>query len=255
MNTQLTDLPMGEIFNRMVVPKVNSLAAMLQQSEVGLDQARQQREARAKQDDQAMLFQRQESDQWFGENLPGNDFSQYATTAEDYNSPIITGPAAKQAEARAMNREFGVPAPGPANHKDLISLVKEFEGYNPNAYADYKQTSIGYGTRAKAGERSISKEEAERRLADELVKSRQRVEALNKKAGYNLAPHEIDALTSFDYNTGRLEQLTENGTRDRATIAAKMLEYRKAGGKVLPGLVKRREAERQVFLHGYKSNE
>lgn len=249
MNTQLTDLPMGEIFNRMVVPKVNSLAAMLQQSEVGLDQARQQREARAKQDDQAMLFQRQESDQWFGENLPGNDFSQYATTAEDYNSPIITGPAAKQAGT------VDTPAPGPANYKDLVSLVKEFEGYNPNAYADYKQTSIGYGTRAKAGERSISKEEAERRLADELVKSRQRVESLNQKAGYNLAPHEIDALTSFDYNTGRLEQLTENGTRDRATIAAKMLEYRKAGGKVLPGLVKRREAERQVFLHGYKSSE
>lgn len=240
----ITDLPAGELFNRLVVPKVNSLAAMLAGSQDTLEDARKRREERAQKDEAGMLFQRQESDDWFAANKPQR-FTE-DTPSVDYNSPLMP--------TQAPPTMGVVGDVAPAEHKDLVSLVKSFEGFNPNAYGDFKQTSIGYGTRAKAGEKSISKEEAERRLANELALSRQRVAALNEKAGYNFTPHEIDALTSFDYNTGRLSQLTENGKRDRATIAAKMLEYTKAGGKSLPGLVKRRNAERQVFLQGYSSN-
>lgn len=239
----ITDLPAGELFNRLVVPKVNSLAAMLAGSQDTLEEARKRREDRAQKDDAAMLFQLEESDNWFDENKPQR-FVEEEGPSVDYNSPLMP--------TQALPTMGVVTDSTP--HKDLVSLVKQFEGFNPNAYGDYKQTSIGYGTRAKAGEKSISKEEAERRLANELALSRQRVAALNEKAGYNFTPHEIDALTSFDYNTGRLAQLTENGKRDRATIAAKMLEYTKAGGKSLPGLVKRRQAEQQVFLKGYSSN-
>lgn len=239
----ITDLPAGELFNRLVVPKVNSLAAMLAGSQDTLEEARKRREERAQKDDAAMLFQLEESDNWFDQNKPSRTVTEEGPSV-DYNSPLMPTQAPPT---------MGVVTDS-TPHKDLVSLVKQFEGFNPNAYGDYKQTSIGYGTRAKAGEKSISKEEAERRLANELALSRQRVAALNEKAGYNFTPHEIDALTSFDYNTGRLSQLTENGKRDRVTIAAKMLEYTKAGGKSLPGLVKRRQAEQQVFLKGYSSN-
>ena len=50
---------------------------------------------------------------------------------------------------------------------------------------------------------------------------------------------------------GNLNQLTENGKRDKETIAKKILEYNKAGGKVLPGLVNRRKAEYNLFVEGY----
>lgn len=135
----------------------------------------------------------------------------------------------------------------PTNY-NLASFVREFEGFSPKAYSDYKQTSIGYGTRARPGETRITREEAERRLASELSASRQRVLRHAEKHNYQFTEKQLDALTSFDYNTGRLEQLTAKGTRTPEVIAKQMLLYNKAGGKVLPGLVRRRKAESSLFL-------
>ncbi|MDE6738048.1 MAG: glycoside hydrolase family protein, partial [Lachnospiraceae bacterium] len=66
--------------------------------------------------------------------------------------------------------------------------------------------------------------------------------------GFSLNQNQFDALTSFCYNCGNgsLEKLV-NG-RDAATVADKLLLYNKGGGKVLPGLVRRREEERELFL-------
>ena len=69
---------------------------------------------------------------------------------------------------------------------------------------------------------------------------------------YKWNQNEIDALVSFAYNIGNIDMLTANGTRSRATIAAKMLQYNKAGGKVLNGLTRRRKAERKLFLTAKK---
>lgn len=69
---------------------------------------------------------------------------------------------------------------------------------------------------------------------------------------YKWNQNEIDALVSFAYNIGSIDALTANGTRSRATIAAKMLQYNKAGGKVLNGLTRRRKAERELFLTAVK---
>ncbi len=142
--------------------------------------------------------------------------------------------------------------------KNLAEIVKNFEaggapgGFHEKAYWDYGQWSIGYGTKAKEGEK-ISKADAEKRLATELAMHRGRVETYAAKAGLTLNAHEADALTSFDFNTGRIEQLLANGQRSKAEIAAAMLLYRNAGGERLRGLEKRRAAEQQLFLNGYKS--
>jgi GH24 family phage-related lysozyme (muramidase) len=141
---------------------------------------------------------------------------------------------------------------------DLSTVVKHFEaggakdGFHRAAYWDYGQWSIGYGTKAKKGE-TITREEAEKRLNTELGSHRKRVEAEAKRLGITFKPHEMDALTSFDYNTGSIRKLLAEGTRSKAEIADKMLLYIKADGEHLEGLERRRAAERHIFLHGFKT--
>lgn len=132
----------------------------------------------------------------------------------------------------------------------LTQLVQGFEGWNPKAYGDYKQYSVGYGTKARYPGEVIDKAEGERRLQSELNEARGYV----TKRFPGLAPNQADALTSFTYNLGpgwmnqptRLRAALEAG--DTKTAASVMREYNKAGGAVLPGLVKRRDAEARLFL-------
>ena len=130
----------------------------------------------------------------------------------------------------------------------LVNFVKEEEKFIPKAYDDFKQISIGYGTRAKKGEKTITKEEASRRLAKELNTHAKRVKAHAKKYNYKLNQNQMNALISFDYNTGSISELTNNGTRSLSKIAEMMLFYWNAGGKKKEGLVKRRIKEQKLFL-------
>ena len=142
-----------------------------------------------------------------------------------------------------------------------IKLVKKFEGLYKKAYRDEVGVwTIGYGiTNAdksitgatiKAG-LVISEKTADNWLERSLnSKYLQKVMKYDKK--YNWNQNEIDALISFAYNIGSIDGLTANGTRSRATIAAKILEYNKAGGKVYRGLT-RRKAERKLFLTATKA--
>lgn len=141
--------------------------------------------------------------------------------------------------------------------KKCIKLVKEFEGLYLKAYKDEVGVwTIGYGiTNAdkaitkvtiKAGLK-ITEKTADNWLEKALNKKYlPKVMKYNNKYKWN--QNEIDALASFAYNIGSIDALTANGTRSRATIAAKMLQYNKAGGKVLNGLTRRRKAERALFL-------
>lgn len=132
----------------------------------------------------------------------------------------------------------------------LIDRVKSFEGFNPSSYGDFKQTSIGYGTRAKDGETSIDESTASARLQDELSMHASNVDKAASKFGMSLSPSQRDALTSFDYNTGDAERVLERSGGDPEKVPAIMQEWRKAGGKVQPGLVKRRQAEAAWFQSG-----
>lgn len=137
--------------------------------------------------------------------------------------------------------------------KDLTEIVKNFEagsGFHSKAYWDYGQWSIGYGTKAKEGE-TIDQAEADARLSKELGMHRARVGAEAAKTGLTFTPAQLDALTSFDFNTGRIETLLANGTRTKQEIADMMLLYRNAGGERLRGLENRRKAERHLFLYGH----
>ena len=138
-----------------------------------------------------------------------------------------------------------------------INLIKEFEGCHLTAYQDEVGVwTIGYGitnsdrsitgTTIKRGIK-ISQATAEKWLEESLNrKYLPLVMKYNTRYGWN--QNEIDALVSFAYNIGSIDQLTANGSRSRATIAAKMLEYVKAGGVTYNVLVRRRKAERELFL-------
>lgn len=141
--------------------------------------------------------------------------------------------------------------------KTGIDLIKEFEGCHLTAYRDEVGVlTIGYGitdsdksitgTTIKSGLR-ISQATADKWLEEALSKKYLPL-VMKYDTRYNWNQNEIDALVSFAYNIGSIDQLTANGSRSRATIAAKMLEYVKAGGVTYNGLVRRRKAERELFL-------
>lgn len=130
-----------------------------------------------------------------------------------------------------------------------IELIKNFEGVRLKAYKAVpteKFYTIGYGHYSptiKAGD-TITQEQAEQYLRDDLHKFENVVNNLKR----DWTQHEFDALVSFAYNCGsaNLNKLVKG--RNKAQIAQAFLLYNKSGGKVLKGLVRRREAERKMFL-------
>lgn len=138
-----------------------------------------------------------------------------------------------------------------------LNLVKEFEGCKLTAYRDEVGVwTIGYGITnsdfkitkkiIRKGMK-ISKATAEKWLEESLNKKYLPL-VLEYDKQYNWDQNELDALVSFCYNIGSIKQLTADGTRSKAVVASKMLQYNKAGGKVYRGLARRRKAERELFL-------
>lgn len=135
-----------------------------------------------------------------------------------------------------------------------IDLIKRFEDCRLAAYkCPAGVWTIGYGHTAgvTAGQK-ISPAQAEAYLRADLEKYEKKVEKYESR--YRWTQNEFDAMVSFTYNIGSIDKLTADGTRTKAVIAEKILLYNKADGKVLAGLTKRRQAEREMFLSGSKGN-
>lgn len=141
--------------------------------------------------------------------------------------------------------------------KNGIEMIKKFEGLRLRAYkCPAGVYTIGYGhTGSVAPNMKISKETAEKFLIDDLKKFENHVNEYNVKYKYRFTQNQFDALVSFAFNIGNIKQLTSNGTRNKKTIAEKMLLYVKAGGVTLKGLVNRRKAEHDLFISKNVSRE
>nr|WP_257627167.1 lysozyme [Enterobacter roggenkampii] len=138
-----------------------------------------------------------------------------------------------------------------------IALIKQFEGCRLTAYQDSVGVwTIGYGwTKPVDGKpiragMTIKQETAERLLKTGLVSYENEVSRLVK---VDLTQGQFDALVSFTYNLGARSLSTSTLLRklnagDYAGAADEFLRWNKAGGKVLNGLTRRREAERALFL-------
>jgi len=125
----------------------------------------------------------------------------------------------------------------------LADRIKQFEGYTANPVWDYKQWSVGHGTRASGPDDVVDETEAARRLEAELAPAT----AIVDKAAPGLAPGVRDALISLTYNAG--DQWTRSGlgeairAGDLNRARELFVQYNKAGGAELPGLTKRRQTE------------
>lgn len=129
-----------------------------------------------------------------------------------------------------------------------IDLIKKYEGCRLDAYkCPAGVWTIGYGhTGDVQPGQKITQAQAEAILRVDLEKFEKKVEKYYSR--YRWRQNEFDAMVSFAFNLGSIDQLTAGGTRSRAVIAEKMLLYNKAAGKVLPGLTRRRNEERELFL-------
>jgi lysozyme len=132
-----------------------------------------------------------------------------------------------------------------------IALVKASEGCRLTAYRDSVGIlTIGYGSTGgiKPGQ-TITQAEAEAMLVDDLDAA---AEAVRKLVTVPLTQGQFDALCDFVFNLGEgrlrdstLLRLLNQGKYGEA--AAQFRFWVMAGGHPLPGLVKRRAAERALF--------
>lgn len=131
-----------------------------------------------------------------------------------------------------------------------LNLIKSFEGCKLTAYKclpSEKYYTIGYGhygSDVTAGMK-ITKGQAEKLLLQDCKKAIKNVNSFMCK--YNFNQNQFDALVSFAFNVGSINQLTASGTRTLEQISSKITAYNKSGGRVIGGLVKRRAKEKELF--------
>lgn len=133
-----------------------------------------------------------------------------------------------------------------------IELIKSFEGCRLEAYkCPAGVWTIGYGHTGTVGGKKIcegmkiTQSRAVKILKADLNKFEKHVSKYNKI--YKFTQNEFDALVSFAFNIGSIDQLTDNGARTRETISKKFIAYNKASGKVLTGLTRRRKSEQALW--------
>lgn len=138
-------------------------------------------------------------------------------------------------------------------NKAGLELIKSFEGCKLVAYkCPAGVWTIGYGHTAGVHEGMvINQTQAENMLKSDMKKYEKYVTD-NVKIPLN--ENQFSALVSFCYNcgVGNLRTLVKNRTADQ--IADAILLYNKASGKILNGLVRRRKAERYLFLKAVTDN-
>ncbi len=132
-----------------------------------------------------------------------------------------------------------------------ISLIKNYEGCCLEAYQDSVGVwTIGYGhiKDVKEGDK-INQDEAEHLLKEEMPEYEGYI---NDMVEVPLDQCQFDALVCWVYNLGptnlkesTLLRILNEG--DYGGVPEQIKRWNKAGGKVLAGLVKRRQAEANLF--------
>jgi lysozyme len=139
-----------------------------------------------------------------------------------------------------------------------LSIIKKYEGLKLNAYiCPANVPTIGFGStfypdgrRVKLGDK-ITLQEAESILLHDIKRFEKEVISSVKM---EITNNQLSALISFVYNVGAsafrkstlLKKVNANPTD--LTIHNEFMRWTRAGGKVLPGLVKRRAEESKLYF-------
>lgn len=147
--------------------------------------------------------------------------------------------------------------------EECVAMLKKWEGFSKKPYWDYSQWTVGYGTAVPSGKLTqyqtygITEEEAEELLWDHLDSKGRSINSFIDKFGLTITQNQFDALMCLTYNigTGWLYKtsdlrtaIIEGWTGNDLLFA--LGKRSTAGGSTLPGLVRRRLAEANMFLNG-----
>lgn len=134
-----------------------------------------------------------------------------------------------------------------------LNLIKQLEGLRLQAYqCSAGVWTIGYGhtTGVLSGD-IIDEGQAEVFLREDIVDPE---DTVNRLVTVPLGQNQFDALTSFVFNLGSgnfrsSTLLRKLNAGDYNGAADELLRWIHAGGKSLPGLVRRRDIERKLFIY------
>jgi len=138
-----------------------------------------------------------------------------------------------------------------------LALIKKFEGCELEAYrCSANVLTIGFGRikEVKEGD-TCSQEQAEEWLAEELPEYESYI---NDMVDVDLTQNQFDSLVSWVYNLGPSNLkastlLNVLNAGEYENVPEQIKRWNKAGGKVLDGLIRRREAE-ALFFEGKSWN-
>ena len=128
--------------------------------------------------------------------------------------------------------------------------IATHEGYRGEAYRDAVGVpTIGFGE--TAGVKMGDKTTPGRSLVQLLGSTNRHADAIRKCIAVPLYQHEFDAYVSLSYNIGpgafcQSTLVKKLNAGDYAGACEEIKRWNRAGGKVLPGLTKRREQEYQL---------
>lgn len=138
-----------------------------------------------------------------------------------------------------------------------VEIIKEFEGFRSKPYLcpagvptiGYGSTVYEDGTKVTLQDSPISKERAVDLL---MVTLKGYADSVNKLVKVPLNQNQFDALVDFAYNAGASKLggstlLKKLNAGDYAGAGAEFDKWVMGGGVKLPGLVRRRKAERDLF--------
>ena len=140
--------------------------------------------------------------------------------------------------------------------ESMIAVIKKFEGLRLKAYkCPAGVQTIGYGHTRNypfSTNYKITEEQAEKFLHEDLKKFENSIKKLVKVP---LSQCQFDALVSFTFNVGatnfKNSTLLKYLNNGEYNLAAEQFErWIYSNGKKLDGLLTRRKAEKEIFLHG-----
>lgn len=140
-----------------------------------------------------------------------------------------------------------------------LELIKQFEGLSLTPYVcaggintiGYGNTYYMNGKKVTLKDPKITLQQAEELLKHSLSTYEKAVDSFCRD---DISQPQFDALVSFAYNvgTGALQKSTlikkVNANPKDVTIADEFLKWNKAGGRVLVGLTRRRQAEANLYF-------
>jgi lysozyme len=140
-----------------------------------------------------------------------------------------------------------------------LELIKKYEGFRSKPYLcpagvctiGFGSTYYEDGTKVKLTDPPITEDRATKLLVALLVSFEKAVDSYMRD---DITQHQFDALVAFAYNVGtnalKNSSLLRkvNANPNNPTIKDEFLKWVHGGGKVLPGLVKRRQDEATLYF-------